>query len=79
MSSLNDKLKISALAVVPCTIVILLSLIPIYTVLKKSILGNPWLDALLWFSSIVLFYFLSVAFMYIPLELESDSDSDSNP
>ena len=69
MSALIDKFKISGLAVVPYVIVLVIVLLVVYTRIKRPILNSPWMDALIWGVSIILFYFVSFGFMYIPIQL----------
>ena len=60
------KLLISAISVVPYLITLLVLLIPLYVINKKSLLGAAWKDSLLWVTSIFVYYGISISIMYIP-------------
>ena len=62
----QTKLIIGAISVVPYVIVVALLLVPLYVINKRPLLGAAWKDALLWVGSILVYYGVSVGFMYVP-------------
>lgn len=60
------KLLIGAISVIPYLITLLVLLVPLYVINKKSLLGAAWKDSLLWIASIFVYYGISVGLMFIP-------------
>ena len=60
------KLLIGAISLVPYVLVLALFLIPMYVACKRPMLGASWKDALMWVSSIFVYYGISVGLMYVP-------------
>ena len=72
----EQKLVISAISLIPYVLATALLMIPLYVVQKKALLGASWKDALLWLGGLVVYYGLSVGFMYMPELQEIVDDID---
>lgn len=64
--SVETTFILSGISALPYVVALGAALIPLYVIRKDALLGAAWKDCLLWIGSLILFYFLSVANMYLP-------------
>lgn len=62
---LAQKATISGYAVVVYLITLLLALLVVYLKIKQPLLGKFWQDVCLWLATMVVFYLLTLASMYV--------------
>jgi hypothetical protein len=62
---LAQKATISGYAVLVFLVTLLLALLVVYCKTKQPVLGKYWQDVCLWLASMIVFYLLTLASMYV--------------